>query len=209
MSHAVVFTDIETHIRSTKAATEWCQRFQEQEQGQADVVHVVDEPAEVEPMDQPDHDPIDEQPAMQSWGHRVPVPPQQPKSPKGTATVAPVTRPNATASQQANATFADPPSRQPTTITAAKRAAPEHEYIINIVTAGEIVNSVPRHRILWEASPRLLNWWGDLPKGFVFDSSRYVSREIQIQTGKSKKDIEWAQMVKQRVYELKPNKDEK
>jgi len=43
---------------------------------------------------------------------------------------------------------------------------------------------------LWEESPELLNWWGGLPDDFVFQSAKYVPREIQIQTGRTRKDIE-------------------
>ena len=62
----------------------------------------------------------------------------------------------------------------------------ERDFEVNVVTAGGVFNSVLRHRILWLESSGLLNSWGYLPQHFVFDSSEYVCREIQIQTGKSK-----------------------
>ena len=64
------------------------------------------------------------------------------------------------------------------------------DFVVRLVTAGEIVGGVQRHRILWEQSPDLLDWWGGLPNDFVFQSAKYVPREIQIQTGRSRKDIE-------------------
>lgn len=53
------------------------------------------------------------------------------------------------------------------------------------------MQGAPRHRILWEELPELLQWWGELQEGSVFQSAKYVPREIQIQTGRSRKDIEF------------------
>ena len=56
------------------------------------------------------------------------------------------------------------------------------------------MQEAPRHRILWEELPELLQWWGELQDGSVFQSAKYVPREIQIQirigAGRSKKDVE-------------------
>ena len=181
--------DVDSHLRCCEAAMQFCEEYARQP------FEAPIEPEDAQQHEQQDandqsldFDQIDDEPIVPSWGDRAPAPPQRPTN--SAPTVAPVPRRNATTSQQANVTFTDPSPQRPTTIIGGKRVAPEHEYIINIVTAGEIMRDSPRHQILWEESPHLLNWWGDLPEGFVFDSSRYVSREIQIQTGKSKKDIE-------------------
>ena len=75
--------------------------------------------------------------------------------------------------------------------TPAKQQELGKDFVVRLVTAGEIVTGgLQRHRILWEESPELLDWWGGLPDDFVFQSAKYVPREIQIQTGRSRKDIE-------------------
>jgi len=164
--------DLDTHIRATQAAMNFCHEF-------ATSTEAIVQPPATPPMEQPqpsnaDFDAIDDvmSPIQPTWDRQLPP----------TAAVG-----NINTVTQANTTSPHP---QQGTAVPTDESILEPQYEINIVTAGEIVQGGPRHRILWEESPELLQWWGELPENFVFQSAKYVPREILIQTGRSKKDVE-------------------
>ena len=164
--------DLDIHIRATQAAMNFCHEF-------ATSTEAIVQPPATPPMEQPqpsnaDFDAIDDvmSPIQPTWDRQLPP----------TAAVG-----NINTVTQANTTSPHP---QQGTAVPTDESILEPQYEINIVTAGEIVQGGARHRILWEESPELLQWWGELPENFVFQSAKYVPREILIQTGRSKKDVE-------------------
>jgi hypothetical protein len=161
--------DLETHVRLTQKAMEWCEGYADGnlEQTVRTDLERTDVPHENSLQDLlPDNplpdDPLPDDPLLDDPLPDEPLPDEPMQDDQ---------HPPVSAMR-----FVAPLA--PINNNAALGTMPTSEFEVELVTGGRVVSGKPRHRILWNGYPELQEWWGNVEPAFVFHSATYVGREI-------------------------------